>query len=96
MKAREVCAVMLDAMKRGRTGFSGSTSPTATWWVTPAIWPLQSMAMEVVDECVGRLDAGIAAAGGTMIITADHGNLDMMLEVNAPPARSSGTAPATR
>jgi 2,3-bisphosphoglycerate-independent phosphoglycerate mutase len=35
-------------------------------------------AVEAVDECLGRLAAAIAAAGGAMLITADHGNAEMM------------------
>ncbi len=33
-------------------------------------------AVEVVDECIGRIVAGVQAAGGTVIVTADHGNAD--------------------
>jgi len=39
--------------------------------------------MEVVDECIGRLDLAVSKAGGMMVVTADHGNLDMMYEVDA-------------
>lgn len=36
-------------------------------------------ACEVVDECVGKLGDFILAYGGTMIITADHGNVEEMI-----------------
>jgi len=39
-------------------------------------------AMEVVDECLGRIEAAVLEAGATLIVTADHGNLDMMWEVD--------------
>ena len=35
-------------------------------------------AVEAVDVALGRLDAAIRAAGGEMLISADHGNLEMM------------------
>ncbi|HTT80739.1 MAG TPA: alkaline phosphatase family protein, partial [Stellaceae bacterium] len=35
-------------------------------------------AVEAVDRCLGRLAASVAAAGGTLVITADHGNAEMM------------------
>lgn len=35
-------------------------------------------AAETIDHCLGRLKDAIAAAGGAMLITADHGNLEMM------------------
>ena len=40
-------------------------------------------AIEVVDECMGRIEAAVREAGATMVVTADHGNLDMMWEVDS-------------
>ncbi len=37
-------------------------------------------AMEAVDTAVGRLDAAVRAKGGVLLITADHGNLEMMTD----------------
>lgn len=35
-------------------------------------------AVETVDTCVGKILAAIQAAHGTLVVTADHGNADMM------------------
>ncbi len=35
-------------------------------------------AVETVDACLGRLAEAVEAAGGTLVITADHGNAEMM------------------
>jgi 2,3-bisphosphoglycerate-independent phosphoglycerate mutase len=35
-------------------------------------------AVETVDQCLGRLAAAVEAPGGTLVITADHGNAEMM------------------
>jgi 2,3-bisphosphoglycerate-independent phosphoglycerate mutase len=35
-------------------------------------------AVETVDACLGRLSEAVEAAGGTLVITADHGNAEMM------------------
>jgi 2,3-bisphosphoglycerate-independent phosphoglycerate mutase len=35
-------------------------------------------AVETVDACVARVDEAVAAAGGVMLITADHGNVELM------------------
>ena len=35
-------------------------------------------AVETVDGCLGRLEAAVRAAGGALLITADHGNADCM------------------
>ncbi len=37
-------------------------------------------AVETVDKCIGRLEDAVKAAGGTMLITADHGNCEKMCE----------------
>jgi 2,3-bisphosphoglycerate-independent phosphoglycerate mutase len=42
-------------------------------------------AVEVVDQCIGRLLAGITQAGGTAIITADHGNAEYMSDEQGNP-----------
>jgi 2,3-bisphosphoglycerate-independent phosphoglycerate mutase len=35
-------------------------------------------AVDVIDECLGRLRAAIEKARGVMLLTADHGNVEMM------------------
>jgi len=35
-------------------------------------------AVETVDTCLGRLAEAVEQAGGTLVITADHGNAEMM------------------
>ena len=37
------------------------------------------MAIETIDACVGRILDELRAAGGEMLITADHGNAELML-----------------
>jgi 2,3-bisphosphoglycerate-independent phosphoglycerate mutase len=40
--------------------------------------PAAIKAVETVDACLGRLASSVEAAGGTLVITADHGNAEMM------------------
>ena len=35
-------------------------------------------AVSVIDECLGRLRSAVEKAGGVLLITADHGNIEMM------------------
>jgi 2,3-bisphosphoglycerate-independent phosphoglycerate mutase len=37
-------------------------------------------ACETVDRCVGRIEAFIRERGGVMLITADHGNAEQMVD----------------
>jgi 2,3-bisphosphoglycerate-independent phosphoglycerate mutase len=39
-------------------------------------------AMEIIDECLGRLAEATAQAGGVLFVTADHGNADQMYQVD--------------
>jgi 2,3-bisphosphoglycerate-independent phosphoglycerate mutase len=43
-------------------------------------------AVETLDHCLGRIMTALQAAGGTAIVTADHGNAEQMWddELNAP------------
>lgn len=42
-------------------------------------------AVEAVDECVGSLYQAVMDNGGTLFITADHGNADQMKEADGSP-----------
>jgi 2,3-bisphosphoglycerate-independent phosphoglycerate mutase len=35
-------------------------------------------AVETVDACLGQLSAAVERAGGTLLVTADHGNVELM------------------
>jgi 2,3-bisphosphoglycerate-independent phosphoglycerate mutase len=48
-------------------GHSGKIEPTVK-------------AVETVDACLSRIEAAVRAKGGAMLITADHGNAEMMID----------------
>lgn len=37
-------------------------------------------AVETIDNCIGRVEKAVSAAGGLLIVTADHGNAEQMLD----------------
>jgi 2,3-bisphosphoglycerate-independent phosphoglycerate mutase len=41
-------------------------------------------AVEAIDECIGRVSDAVSAANGLLIITADHGNAEQMLDDGEP------------
>ena len=56
--------------------------------------PAAILAAEAVDVALGRLRAAIAAAGGEMVVTADHGNLELMRDpVTGQPHTSHTVGP---
>ncbi|MHB8217836.1 MAG: 2,3-bisphosphoglycerate-independent phosphoglycerate mutase [Candidatus Sulfotelmatobacter sp.] len=48
-------------------GHSGKIEPTVK-------------AVETVDACLGRIETAVRVRGGAMLITADHGNAEMMID----------------
>jgi len=49
------------------------------------VLPAAIKAMEAVDECVGKVVEKVLALGGSVCITADHGNLEKMAEADGVP-----------
>lgn len=39
-------------------------------------------ALEVVDQCLGEIEAAIKQVGGTLLITADHGNAESKIDLS--------------
>jgi len=50
-------------------------------------------AIETVDRCLGRLLESVIKAGGTTLITADHGNAEYMLDEEGNPWTAHTTNP---
>ncbi|MBF0628988.1 MAG: 2,3-bisphosphoglycerate-independent phosphoglycerate mutase [Magnetococcales bacterium] len=51
-------------------------------------------AIETVDRCLGRLAEATLARGGELLITADHGNADCMVDENGAPHTAHTLNPA--
>ncbi|MBF0135228.1 MAG: 2,3-bisphosphoglycerate-independent phosphoglycerate mutase [Magnetococcus sp. DMHC-1] len=51
-------------------------------------------AIETVDACLGRLADAVLGAGGELLITADHGNADQMVDENGQPHTAHTNNPA--
>ena len=58
-----------------------------------AIMEATKKAVEVVDECIGMLEKAVNKVGGTLIITADHGNADKVLDEENKPFTAHTTNP---
>src|SRR5688572_20259701 len=48
-------------------------------------------AIEVLDECIGRVAAAMREAGGEILITADHGNAETMADSRTKQAHTAHT-----
>ena len=77
MKAKEIADAALDLLDQdfdfGRINFANGDMVGHSGRIDPAI-----VAIETVDEHVGRLVEKVLSLQGTVVITADHGNSDEM------------------
>lgn len=55
--------------------------------------PETIQAVETVDRCLGQLLSGIEKVGGTLIVTADHGNAERMNDEHGRPWPAHTTEP---
>ena len=58
-----------------------------------AVFDATVKAVETVDECVGKVYDAVEKVGGTLIITADHGNADEVFDENDQPFSAHTTNP---
>lgn len=57
------------------------------------ILPAAIEAMETVDSCLGRVVDAVTQAGGKLLITADHGNCEQMVDEHGHPHTAHTTNP---
>ncbi|WP_456277729.1 2,3-bisphosphoglycerate-independent phosphoglycerate mutase [Bacillus sp. AK128] len=72
--------IILNFANPDMVGHSGMLEPTMK-------------AIEVVDECLGKIVNAIQAKGGVSIITADHGNADEVTTMEGTPMTAHTTNP---
>ena len=80
MAAREITNVLLSKLRNTETysfiliNFANPDMVGHTGNIGPA-----AKACEVVDECIGKIANFVLAYGGALLITADHGNVEEMI-----------------
>jgi len=82
MKADEVTNAVVSAIESGEYRFIRLNYPNGDMVGHTGVFDAVKIAVEAVDEEVGRLMEAVKDAGGIMVCTADHGNSDDMCELN--------------
>ncbi len=82
MKAMEITDAVIKAMEEGKYKFYRLNFPNGDMVGHTGILDAAVTAMDTVDKCLARLRATVEKLGGTMIVMADHGNCEQMIEVN--------------
>jgi len=80
MSAREVTDKLIAAIATGQYGFVLVNFANPDMVGHTGILDAAVKAVKVVDECIGRLWKAASAQGMAMLVTADHGNCEMMTD----------------
>lgn len=78
MSAPEVTAKLVEAIRARRHDFILCNLANPDMVGHTGVFPAAVAAAEAVDRSLGELRAAIEAVGGEMLVTADHGNLELM------------------
>ena len=78
MSAPEVTDKVVEAIRSGRFDAIVMNYANADMVGHTGRIDAATKAVETIDFCLGRLSEAVEQAGGTLVITADHGNVEMM------------------
>lgn len=78
MSAREVTQKLEEAIASGKYDFIAVNFANPDMVGHTGMMDAAVQAVGVIDECLGRLRSAVEKAGGVLLITADHGNIEMM------------------
>jgi 2,3-bisphosphoglycerate-independent phosphoglycerate mutase len=78
MSAKEVTDNIIDSIQNNRFDLIVVNYANGDMVGHTGILPAAIKAAETIDACLARLETVVKASGGTLVISADHGNLEMM------------------
>jgi 2,3-bisphosphoglycerate-independent phosphoglycerate mutase len=81
MKAAEITDAVLDTIREGKYRFLRINYPNGDMVGHTGVEPAVRIAVESVDLCLARLVEAVRGARGTLVVTADHGNADLLFTV---------------
>ncbi len=91
MSAREVTNVLIEAIEAEKYDLIICNYANADMVGHTGIFSAAVRAVETLDECLGRLEQSITNAGGALLITADHGNVEQMYDNKTAQAHTAHT-----
>jgi 2,3-bisphosphoglycerate-independent phosphoglycerate mutase len=85
MSAPEAARAFVDAWREDAFGFAIINFANADMVGHTGVIPAAVQAVETADRCLGEVVEAVRESGGVLVITADHGNADHMLEPDGSP-----------
>ncbi len=93
MSAYEVTDKMVEAVKSGKYDALILNYANCDMVGHTGVFEAAVKAVEAVDACIGRVEAAVKEMGGCILLTADHGNADKMVDDDGTPFTAHTTNP---
>ena len=93
MSANEVCDKVCEAIESEKYNVVILNFANCDMVGHTGIFEAAVKAVETVDNCVGRVADSTLKMGGVMLLTADHGNADRMIDTDGSPFTAHTTNP---
>jgi 2,3-bisphosphoglycerate-independent phosphoglycerate mutase len=93
MSARPITDHVVSAIGSGEFDFILVNYANPDMVAHTGVWDAAVQAAEVIDGCLARLLDAALAAGGALLVTADHGNIEEMRDPDGAPQTKHTTAP---
>ena len=81
MRAREITGAALEAIQSKKFALIVMNYANPDMVGHTGKWGPIIESLHVVDDCLGELEAAVRAAGGVLIVTADHGNAEEKIDL---------------
>jgi 2,3-bisphosphoglycerate-independent phosphoglycerate mutase len=91
MSAVGITEVLNQAITRKTHDFMLCNFANADMVGHTGVLPAVITAVETVDQCLGRILATAESAGATVLVTADHGNCELMIDPETGGAHTAHT-----
>ena len=93
MSAYEVTDKMVEAVRSGKYDALILKYANCDMVGHTGVFEAAVKAVEAVDTCIGRVEAAVKEMGGCILLTADHGNADRMVDDDGTPFTAHTTNP---
>jgi 2,3-bisphosphoglycerate-independent phosphoglycerate mutase len=80
MRAQEITNAVLQRLQAGRCNFARLNYANGDMVGHTGDFAATVLAVQEVDRCLGILETAVLALGGMLVVTADHGNAEDMVE----------------
>jgi 2,3-bisphosphoglycerate-independent phosphoglycerate mutase len=92
MSAEPITDRLVEALREGTFAFIIANYANPDMVGHTGVWEAALTALAVVDGCLERVATAVLAAGGALLVTADHGNVERMRDADGLPHTAHTTA----